>query len=49
MLYDIFINSPSALNVTYRAAYTYYQWPVTYLITLSMSCQPGPPRARHGQ
>ena len=28
------------------------QWPVTYLITLSdwtMSCQPGPPRARYGQ
>ena len=28
------------------------QWPVTYLITLSdwtMSCQPGPPCARHGQ
>ena len=28
------------------------QWPVTYLMTLSnwtMSCQPGPPRAPHGQ
>ena len=28
------------------------QWPVTYLITLcdwTISCQPGPPRARHGQ
>ena len=28
------------------------QWPVTYLMTLSdwtMSCQPGPPRARYGQ
>ena len=28
------------------------QWPVTYLMTLidwTMSCQPGPPRARHGQ
>ena len=28
------------------------QWPVTYLMMLfdwTMSCQPGPPRARHGQ
>ena len=28
------------------------QWPVTYLMTLpnwTVSCQPGPPRARYGQ